>query len=217
MRLPEVVVAERDAIMYEMSKAGMTYREIAKQVGVSEATAHKGVKRCLERMHRHMALDAADEMRKDFEIVTGMMAQIYPLTRKHKIKTEDGKEIPVPPSLEAVDRMIKLLEQKRKIVGYTPQSFDINVTHTGLGTPSLGKEEDTGEKSSKDEALELLAIMKEAGVMDPEMLEYIEAKSRLEEAVDAEVVDDGFEVQLELTSGDEEPPEWDDEADRWSS
>lgn len=208
-KLPEAVIAERDALMFEARKQGMSYRQIARAFDVSESTAHAGVQRVLERVHKRLAKDYSTYATLQLQRLDQLLQSIAPQTRKRKITTKDGGEIEVPPDLDAVRTALQIMDRQNKITGVEQMSLDVNVNMSGSG-PSLAPAAQTTEKNPKQEAQELLKIMVDAGVFDQSMADSINKIMGNEEIIEADVVYDSTDVP-ELGSGDvdeDEIPEY---------
>jgi hypothetical protein len=190
MRIPEAVIAERDARAFELRKMGLSYRRIASALDISESTAHAGVQRVLQKIGRQLAENNGDVLRMELERLDQLMSQIWPLTRERKLEIRDAdgnpSEITLPPDLDAVDKVVKLMDRRAKLLGM--DSITIQTGGGGSGGPMLGHTEKAGEVSPKEEAMELLKVMFEAGVLDKSAMAHIQAA--VGEVVDAEVIED---------------------------
>lgn len=209
-----MVVAERDAIMWEMRKNGMAYRAIAKQCNVSEATAHAGIKRVMAKMNSRLVIDYSAEARFQIETLNDLKSAIMPLTRQHKMTLEDGTEITIPPSLDAIDRVLKIEAQRAKLLGLEQNSIEVNV-NSGNAPAIAGKKVLTTEKTPEMEARELVAIMMESGILDAETLAAFEVLN----VVEAEVIEDVETTEYQIPDfkalnapNPDEPPEYMEES-----
>lgn len=225
-KVPALIIAERDAVMYEMKKSGANYRQIAKHFDVSEATAYRGVTRMQERIRDRMALDHSAEARLDLDRMDDMLRGLIPMTRPSKMEV-DGVEIPIPPSLDAIDRVMKIIGQRSKFFGYDKgESLSITV-QTGSGGPSTAKEDTKSKETTpEDEVKGLLEVFKDAGIMDEEAIAAIQnllGVEDLDDVVDAEIVNEEAEAMaaydpvaidpVRHVKPSEEPPEFVDDYD----
>lgn len=198
-KLPQLMINERDAVMYEMKKAGATYKQIGKQFNVSEATAYRGVERVSKRIAERLTLDHSAETLLDVARMDDMLRSFMPLTKQQKMQLPDSdEEITIPPSFDAANLVLKIIAQRSKLFGSdSGESLTVNVNTGGQsGAPSTGQEKVVTETSPQDEVRELLKVFKDAQVMDPEALELINAMLQGDDApdiVDADVVEDGGE------------------------
>lgn len=228
-KVPALIITERDAIMYDMRKSGATFRQIAKHFEVSEATAHRGVTRMQERIRDRMALDHAAEARLDLDRMDDLMRSLYPLTKSTKMKTPDGEEVVIPPSMDAVDRVLKIIAQRAKFFGYDKgESLTINlqggVASGGRSLPGQTADTKSAEVTPEEEVRGLLKVFQEAGIMDRDAIDAIEEMlgGNDDEIVDAEVVDEADPMDeydpvaldpVKSRPPSDEPPEVIDEYD----
>ncbi|MGW8178113.1 MAG: helix-turn-helix transcriptional regulator [bacterium] len=223
MKLPEVVVTERDATMFEMKKQGLTYKQIGRALQVSEKTAYRGCKRISDKIIAQLAVDHGQEFIVDLQRIEGMIASFLPLTRGKKIPTPDGDEVEIPPNIDAANMVLKLMAQKAKMLGFDSNSGgemninigSINTAVANMPVVSSSKEDDAVERSPEEEAKHLFQVLKEAGVIDDDAFkDFVESSAVV---IDAEVVDeDGEPAEIDLKELEEiniEAPEFVDEYD----
>ncbi len=223
---PKIALIEIDQRCYEARKAGMTYRQIAEGMGISTHRAFSGVRRAGEAIAHHFAEENRAVFQLELERLDAMLVQLWPLTMPHDMTTvsRTGQEttIRVPTNMEAVDRVLKIMDRRAKMLGF--DTMQINVTADRRGpVPGAHKTGASGEITPKDEALGLLKVLVKSGVMDPSVLvgagvldEETAAEFRAQmDVIDAEVVEDDDENdQLALEDGsaplfppeEEEPP-----------
>jgi hypothetical protein len=122
--------AERRAKAFELRRAGLPYRGIARELGISEKTAHQDVQRVLaglaeiERQsaeeYRALELDRLGELQVE---ATRILRQTHPLISGGKVLsgfTSDGKPFGLTdpaPKLAAIDRLLRISESRRKLLG----------------------------------------------------------------------------------------------------
>lgn len=195
-KLPQLMINERDAVMYEMKKAGATYKQIGKQFNVSEATAHRGVERMSRRIADRLTLDHSAETMLDVQRMDDMLRSFLPMTKPQKMQVADSdEEITIPPSFDAANMVMKIIAQRSKLFGSdSGEALSITV-NAGSGAPTTSSEKVVTETSPEDEVRELLKVFKDAQVMDPEALELINSMLIATgegdgDVVDAEVVED---------------------------
>jgi hypothetical protein len=195
-KLPQLVINERDAVMYEMKKAGATYKTIARHFNVSEATAYRGVERMSKRVAQRLTLDHSAETMLDVARMDDMLRSFLPMTKPQKMKLPDSdEEITIPPSFDAANMVMKIIAQRSKLFGSdSGEALSITV-NTGAGAPSTADQKVVTETSPEQEVKELLKVFKDAQIMDPEALDLINsminANQGDEDIVDVEVVDEG--------------------------
>lgn len=220
MRLPEAVLSERDAAFYQARMQGHSFRVIAKANNVSVGTAHAGFIRHQKRQAKLGAAASKDAVWLALDQYDALIAQLWPMTRTRKIQidTEDGmREIEVGPSMDAVDRVHKLLASKHKILGLEKDVLQLTVG--GDSGPGLGSSKDaieaTPEVMAKEFAAELIKHRVIAGPL-VETIEKMLSTANRGDIIEAEVIED-TQDQLAIGSGEENiPPAWiDDDEDEY--
>mgnify|MGYP000034087453 CR=1 FL=1 len=216
MKIPEVAMQERDALMWELRKRGLTYEQIGKTMNVSTKTAHRGVQRMGDKVLNRLATDHKSQAALDLDRIDGMIRAIEPAAMgREKMTDADGVEHTLPVSLEAQDRLLKLMAHRDKLLGLSGAKIDINVTGPGVIMPSNEggpKELSNTEATARDETLDLLRLMTQEGVFDQAMVTEIFSRLGAGEVIDVAEVDK-TEVMLALPSGEEEAapveaPDW---------
>lgn len=95
--------AERRVRALELRKAGIGYRTIGAQLGVSEAQAHRDVQSALSAL-RELELAEADDLRRlELERLDDAMLAIYPQVKR-------GNH-------GAIDRLLRIMERRAKLTG----------------------------------------------------------------------------------------------------
>ncbi len=231
MKVPEQLVLERDATMWELRKRGLTYEQIGKAMEVSPKTAHRGVQRMGEKVLSRLAVDHVTQAALDLDRIDAMIRAIEALaTGRAKVTNDDGEEITLPVSFEAQDRLMKLMAQRAKLLGLDGAKLEVNVTGIpggGGGQAAIGaapqsggqKEITTTEKTPKQEALELIKEFGKAKILDKEITNEILNRFGLTEKdveddiVDAEIIED---EQLAIAAPTEAPA-WveEDDSEEW--
>jgi hypothetical protein len=137
---PSVTAAEKDARALELRRAGLSYRQIAAQMGVSVGAAYKYVTRGLDRTRREPAdalrdleverldqlqLEALRVLRRRHFLVQGgeVVTRTNPATGAVEELLDDG------PSLAAIRTLLAVQERRAKLLGLdAPARVDANVT-----------------------------------------------------------------------------------------
>lgn len=193
-KLPQLVINERDAVMYEMKKAGASYKLIGKHFNVSESTAYRGVERMSRRIAERLTLDHSAETMLDIARMDDMLRSFMPMTKPQKMKLPDSdEEITIPPSFDAANMVMKIIAQRSKLFGSDSGEALSIVVNTGAGAPSTTEQKVVTETTPEQEVRELLKVFKDAQVMDPEALELINSmlnSSANDDIVDVEVVEE---------------------------
>jgi hypothetical protein len=204
MRVPEAVIFDMDNRCFELRKAGLSYNNIAKALDCSTGRAWNGVKRTMERISIRLAEDNRDTHRLELERLDSMLQHLWPLTMPRKVRKEDGSgDIDVPPSMDAVDRVLKIMDRRAKLLGLDTQVIHLNTGRPGeVAVGPAAKE--LGEITPKEEAMRLMRLFVDTGVMDPAAMAAIKLSTGLD-IVDAEVVSDSTVVTQNDPDDDGEP------------
>lgn len=120
--------AERDAEACRLRARGLSYREIAEQLGYADAAgAHRAVSQVL----RETVQEPADELRHlEVARLDALLATAWAvLEREHvahssgklvMVAGEDGTEVPLrddAPTLAAIDRVLKIMVRRAELLG----------------------------------------------------------------------------------------------------
>ncbi len=221
MRLPQKIVAQRDNQIYEAKMMGMSYRQIADAFSISPSTAHSAYMRAQKTRAKMGQAEAVDSVWTHVDQLDRLVFSLTPMTRPHVVETESGAEIQVPPDMDAINTLLKVLAQKAKIMGYEKDVITLQMagqqSAPGIGGGSKSSAELTPEQLAK----ELGAEMLKAGVLSGPIARVLE-----QAIVDSSKTDDEFEVevledsndQLQLATGfvaeeSDVPPPWVDDED----
>lgn len=193
MSYPEITIADRDYRAFELRKMGLSFKQIGRTLDIHEQTARTAVRRTTDRLNRH-AETLTEVVRTDLERLDTLLANIWSMTMPHKVVTPDGEEITLPPNMDAIDRVLKIMSQKAKLLGLDQVTVNISGGNDGSGSAALGaKQKPLDQITAKDEAQRLLKIMGDSGVLPLSVVNSIReatGSGNDEEIIDAEVVDD---------------------------
>lgn len=107
---PDAIQMRRDCL--SLRKAAMPFDEMAERLGISEAEARQYTYEALKHLQDSELSNAELERRLMVEQLDQMIAAVHaPATGTHP---QHGK---VPPVLEAIDRMLRLMKQKADLLG----------------------------------------------------------------------------------------------------
>lgn len=204
MKVPEAVIFDMDNRCFELRKAGLSYNNIAKALDCSVGRAWNGVKRSMDRISTKLAEDNRDTHRLELERLDGMLQHIWPMTMPRKIRKEDGSgDIDVPPSMDAVDRVLKIMDRRAKLLGLDTQVIHVNTGRPGeVAVGPAAKE--LGEITPQEEAMRLMRLFVDTGVMDAGAMAAISRSTGLD-IIDAEVVSETSHASTNDPDEDGEP------------
>lgn len=137
----DVTTIERDAECTRLRSRGLSYRAIANELGIDVHSAHEGVQRCLA----ETLTEAATELRQiELERLDTLYAAATAVLEREHITVNNGKVIyqgdtPLAddaPVLAAIDRLLKISESRRKLLGLdSPEKVSLSggVTYELVG------------------------------------------------------------------------------------
>ncbi|TDC47651.1 hypothetical protein E1281_25970 [Actinomadura sp. KC345] len=140
-RSPET--AERDAEAARLRGRGLSYRKIAAELEMDVSSAHAAVQRALRAIVEEPAEDARA---LELERLDTALAAVMRVLEADHVVIQHGKVVelngqPVPddaPVLQAVDRIVKISESRRKLLGLdAAQKLDVGggITYEVVGVP----------------------------------------------------------------------------------
>jgi len=107
-------IEKRRLIVMSNILAGLNYRDIASQLNVSLGTISRDANAVINRLKKEQVLDAQKAILLDLRRIDVLINGIW-------TDAKNGK-------LLAVDRVIKLLERRAKMLGYDEQTLNLNVS-----------------------------------------------------------------------------------------
>lgn len=102
---------------FELRKAGASYRAIGAALGVSEATAHRDIHAVLKRLAKQQEGHAEEYRQLELERLDALIASVWSQARGDKKKN-------IPPDLAAMDRLMRLMQQRARLMGLELQAED---------------------------------------------------------------------------------------------
>ncbi|RKN61873.1 hypothetical protein D7231_31875 [Streptomyces klenkii] len=136
VRTPET--ARRDAEAAALRARGLSYRQIADELGVARTTAHEMVERALQAIVqepaeqvRQLELDRLDHM---YRSALGVLERRHVTVSQGRIvKADDGEPLEDDgPVLQAIDRMLRIQERRARLLGLdAPSRVSVDAEHLG--------------------------------------------------------------------------------------
>lgn len=113
---------DTDAEAARLRSRGLSYRQIAEQLGMSVSSAHDAVRRAMAAV---IAEPASDAIAFELDRLDRMYQAALKVLESHHVTVSQGKVVEldgVPleddgPVLAAIDRMVKISESRRKLLG----------------------------------------------------------------------------------------------------
>jgi len=107
---------ERERVAMELRKAGATYQQIGAQMGVSDVTAYRVIRRAVERLNKLVGDEATGMRRLELERLDQIMLSIWPHVKRG--------------NLQAIDRALKCMERRSRYLGLDqPVKIEGDLTH----------------------------------------------------------------------------------------
>lgn len=200
-------LAERDTRIYKLRATGVAPSDIAKRMEVSESTVNNAISRHLRRAGQN-GLNVVEVIVMELDRLDTMQAAIFPYTQTRRVKLADDTEVVVEPDIRYVDTVIKLMQQRAKLLGLdvqrtidlTESAAPIEVTSTLKGETLSAQEDEV--VSVEDETRAMLKLAMEAGIIEETAYDAMLG----DDPVEAEIVEDSDEpvklVDVEETEDD---------------
>lgn len=194
------LLAERDARIFALKKAGVSSREIAKRFDMTTSAVSKAIQRQLEKLNQESRLNYVEVLRMELERLDALQASIWPMTQNRKQANPDGTEVTIEPDLKAVQQVLSVMDRRAKLLGMDRMNVNVSLADapsvSGQVKVALaGAEKSTTEidiHSPEEDARRLIALMTASGILPSEELAAIASSSGV--IVDAEILeqaDDG--------------------------
>jgi len=189
------LLAERDARIFALKKAGVSGREIAKRFDMTTSAVSKAIQRQLEKLNLENRLNYVEVLRMELERLDSLQASIWPLTQNRKQSNPDGTEVTIEPDLRAVQQILSVMDRRARLLGMDRMNVNVSLTDapsiagqvkvTLAGAEKLAN--NTDFHSPEEDAKRLIALMTKAGILPSEELAAIASKSGV--IIDAEVLE----------------------------
>ena len=180
--------------MFRMRQAGASHAEISKRYEVLVSSVSKGISRVLERLNRDAALAYPEVLRLELERLDNLQSSVWPLTQFRR-ETIGDEEIVVEPDMKAIQTALGIMDRRAKLLGMEVQNVNLNVQgNTDIRHSLVGEELNVATKIDyRTESMQLLELMKKAGVLEAEVVEKVlaevEDSEKESEIIDAETVE----------------------------
>jgi hypothetical protein len=197
------LLAERDARIFALKKAGVSSREIAKRFDMTTSAISKAIQRQLEKLNQESRLNYVEVLRMELERLDALQASIWPMTQNRKQANPDGSEVAIEPDLKAVQQVLSVMDRRSKLLGMDRMNVNVSLGDTSsvagqvkialAGSEKIASEIDL--HSPEEDARRLIGLMIKAGILPMEELTAIALSSGViidaEEVVDTTIDGDG--------------------------
>ena len=190
------LLAERDARIFALKKAGVSSREIAKRFDMTTSAISKAIQRQLEKLNQESRLNYVEVLRMQLERLDALQASIWPMTQNTKQPNPDGSEVTIEPDLKAVQQVLSVMDRRAKLLGMDRMNVNVSLGDSASISGQVKIALAGSEKSSSDidihspeeDARRLIALMTQAGILPSEELAAVASSSGV--IIDAEEIMD---------------------------
>lgn len=190
------LLAERDARIFALKKAGVSSREIAKRFDMTTSAVSKAIQRQLEKLNQESKLNYVEVLRMELERLDALQASIWPMTQNRKQANPDGSEVAIEPDLKAVQQVLSVMDRRAKLLGMDRMNVNVSLADAPsvagqIKVTLAGAEKSASEidaHSPEEDARRLIALMTSAGILPAEELAAIASKSEV--IMDGEIVEE---------------------------
>jgi predicted DNA-binding protein YlxM (UPF0122 family) len=189
------LLAERDARIFALKKAGVSAREIAKRFDMTTSAVSKAISRQLEKLNQESKLNYIEVLRMELERLDALQASIWPMTQNRKQATPDGSEVTIEPDLKAVQQVLSVMDRRARLLGMDRMNVNVSLADTPsaagqvrvtlAGVEKIASELDI--HSPEEDAKRLISLMMQAGILPSDELAAIASRSGV--IVDAEILE----------------------------
>ena len=184
--LPREFLHERDARIFALKKSGLSNQDIAKRFDMTAAAVAAATRRQLNRLNSEAFLSYPEVLRLELERLDEMQKSLWPLTQFRRETLDDGSQVTIEPDQRAVQTVLGIMDRRGRLLGMNVDRVDV-----ALGVPqggeadirsclagvAAGKELPSGA-DAKDEAMQLMELMGESGVLDSQVIGEVLGKVR---------------------------------------
>ena len=190
------LLAERDARIFALKKAGVSSREIAKRFDMTTSAISKAIQRQLEKLNQESRLNYVEVLMMELERLDALQASIWPMTQNRKQANPDGSEVTIEPDLKAVQQVLSVMDRRAKLLGMDRMNVNVSLGDSASVSGQVKIALAGSEKSSSDidihsaeeDARRLIALMTQAGILPSEELAAVASSSGV--IIDAEEIMD---------------------------
>ena len=184
--LPREFLHERDARIFSLKKSGLSNQDIAKRFDMTAAAVAAATRRQLNRLNSEAFLSYPEVLRLELERLDEMQKSLWPLTQFRRETLDDGSQVTIEPDQRAVQTVLGIMDRRARLLGMNidrvdvalgvPQGNDEDI-RSSLAGAAAGKELPAGS-DPKDEAMQLMELMGESGVLDSQVIGEVLGKVR---------------------------------------
>jgi len=171
--LPREFLYERDARIFALKKSGLSNQDIAKRFDMTAAGVAASTRRQLGRLNSEAFLSYPEVLRLELERLDEMQKSLWPLTQFRRETLDDGSQVTIEPDQRAVQTVLGIMDRRARLLGMNIDQVNVALAvpegdtdvRASLAGAAAGKELPVGS-DPKDEAMQLMELMGESGVLD---------------------------------------------------
>jgi len=183
--LPREFLHERDARIFALKKSGLSNVDIAKRFDMTAAAVAAATRRQLGRLNSEAFLSYPEVLRLELERLDEMQKSLWPLTQFRRETLDDGSQVTIEPDQRAVQTVLGIMDRRARLLGMNIDQVNVALGVTqgdddvraSLAGAAAGKELPVGS-DPKQESLELIELMRSAGVLDSSVVGEVLGKVR---------------------------------------
>jgi len=199
--LPREFLHERDARIFSLKKSGLSNQDIAKRFDMTAAAVAAATRRQLNRLNSEAFLSYPEVLRLELERLDEMQKSLWPLTQFRRETLDDGSQVTIEPDQRAVQTVLGIMDRRARLLGMNIDRVDVALgvpqgneedIRSSLAGAAAGKELPAGS-DPKEEAMQLMELMGESGVLDSQVIGKVlgEVRDTIDSFGDAVLINDG--------------------------
>lgn len=192
-------LAERDLRIFNMRKGGTSIQEIAKRFGISAKAVSNAISRQLAKMNHEATMAYPELLRLELERLDALQQALWPMTQHRKVRVGD-EDVMVEPDQKAIQTVLSIMDKRARLLGMG--SVQLNLDVVGVEAPQRAVLADAADRPAEvdafdpqAEAIQLIKLMLEAGVLPPDQAEALLGAPLELEAGDDDYDDDDEPIQ----------------------
>jgi len=176
-KLSREFLAERDLRIFNLKKSGLSNVDIGKRFNMSAAAVAAASRRVLGRLNSEAFLSYPEVLRLELERLDEMQKSLWPLTQFRRETLDDGSQVTIEPDQRAVQTVLGIMDRRARLLGMNIDQVNVALAvpegdtdvRASLAGVAAGKELPKGS-DPKDEAMQLMELMGESGVLDSNVI-----------------------------------------------
>ena len=200
-KLSREFLQERDARIFSLKKSGLSNQDIAKRFDMTAAAVAAATRRQLNRLNSEAFLSYPEVLRLELERLDEMQKSLWPLTQFRRETLDDGSQVTIEPDQRAVQTVLGIMDRRARLLGMNIDRVDVALgvpqgneedIRSSLAGAAAGKELPAGS-DPKEEAMQLMELMGESGVLDSQVIGKVlgEVRDTIDSFGDAVLINDG--------------------------